>query len=552
MKRLLYTLFIICACVCARGQVSENHNAQVARNLEIFNDIYRQLDLFYVDTLSADTVIEWGIRSMLRQVDPYTDYFSQDNEDLRQMATGKYAGIGSVIRFSTKEDRVVIAEPYEGSPAQKAGVKAGDIILSIDGKDVKGMNNSAVSNMLRGDAETTFELKVRRPGQDKPLSFPITRKTIQMPQVPYYGFVAPGVGYIYLTGFTDGAYREVRQALLDLKSQDCQRLVLDLRANPGGSVSEAVDIVNLFIPKGEKVMYTKGKMSSADRDYHTTSEPIDTVMPLAVLIDGASASSAEIVSGSLQDLDRAVIIGKRSYGKGLVQSIRDVAYRGNLKITTGRYYIPSGRCIQAYDYRHRNADGSAGIVPDSLTRAFLTRHGRTVRDGGGIKPDFEIPEDSLPTLLYDLVASEEFFNYATDFAQQHKTIAPAGEFSLTDEEYKAFVEYIAASGFTYNHRSNDILNLLRDVAKREGYLERAQAEFDALKEKFQVDIHADLWLFRDKVERYIGDEIVPRYYYQRGAIQQQLRDDDFLGKALEVLQNETLYRKTLRPAQDEK
>lgn len=537
MKRILYTLYIICACVCAKGQVSENHNAQVARNLEIFNDIYRQLDLFYVDTLSADTVIEWGIRAMLHQVDPYTDYYAQDNEELRQMATGKYAGIGSVIRFSKKEDRVVIAEPYEGSPAQKAGVKAGDIILSIDGKDVKGMNNTTVSNMLRGEAETTFELRVQRPGESKPITFPITRKTIQMPQVPYYGFVAPGVGYIYLTGFTDGAYREVRQALLDLKSQGCQQLIFDLRANPGGAVSEAVDIVNLFIPKGEKVMYTKGKMSSDNRDYYTTSEPIDTLMPLAVLIDGNSASSAEIVSGCLQDLDRAVIIGKRSYGKGLVQSIRDVAYRGNLKITTGRYYIPSGRCIQARDYRHRNADGSAGMVPDSLTRTFLTRHGRTVRDGGGIMPDFEIPEDSLPTLLYDLVASEEFFNYATRYAQQHETIAPAGEFEISENDYKDFVDYITSSDFTYNHRSNEVFKVLRDVARREGYLERAQAEFDALEAKFQVDMHADLWLFRSLIQDYLADEIVQRYFYQRGGIQQQLKSDKYVEKALEVLRS---------------
>lgn len=547
MKRTLFSLCILCACVCARGQVSENHNAQVARNLEIFNDIYSQLDFFYVDTLNADTVIEWAIRAMLHQVDPYTDYYPQDDENLRQMATGQYAGIGSVIRFSEKENRVVISEPYEGSPSQKAGVKAGDIILSIDGKDVEGMNNSTVSSMLRGEAETTFELKVKRPGQEKPLTFPITRKTIQMPQVPYYGFVKPGVGYIYLTGFTDGAYREVRQALVELKSQGCQRLIFDLRANPGGSVTEAVDIVNLFVPKGEKVMYTKGKMSSTDRDYHTASEPIDTVMPIAVLIDGASASSAEIVSGCMQDLDRAVIVGKRSYGKGLVQSIRDVNYRGNLKITTGRYYIPSGRCIQAYDYRHRNADGSAGSVPDSLTHTFLTRHGRTVRDGGGIKPDFEVPEDSLPTLLYDLVASEEFFDYATRYAQQHATIAAANEFKMTDDEYKDFVDYIATSGFTYNHRSNEVLNLLRDIAKREGYLERAQAEFDALKAKFQVDINADLWLFRDKIQRYVEGEIVPRYYYQRGAIQQQLTHDEYLDKALEILLDDDLYRKTLRP-----
>lgn len=544
-KRILYTLFIICACAGAKAQPAENHNSRVSRNLEIFNDIYRQLDLFYVDTLNADTVIGWGIRAMLQQVDPYTDYFAQDDENLRQMATGKYAGIGSIIRYSEKEDRVVISEPYEGSPSWHAGVKAGDIILSIDDKDVKGMSNSKVSSMLRGEPETTFELKVKRPGTEQPLVFSITRQTIQMPQVPFAGMITDNLGYIYLSGFTDGACREVRQALLDLKAQGCKRLVLDLRSNPGGAVNEAVDIVNLFVPKGEKVVYTKGKMSSGDRDYYTSSEPVDTVMPLAVIIDGASASSSEIVSGSLQDLDRAVILGRRSYGKGLVQSIRDVPYRGNLKITTGRYYIPSGRCIQAYDYRHRNADGSAGSVPDSLTHLFHTRAGRPVRDGGGIKPDLEAPEDSLPTLIYDLVASDEFFDYATHYAASHESIAPAGKFTLTEEEYTDFVNYIAASGFTYNRRSEEVLKLLREVAEREGYLQRASAEMDALEAKLQGDIHADLWLFRDKITHYVEDEIVRRFYYQSGAVRHQLVGDPVMTRAIEVLTDEAKYRATL-------
>ena len=528
------------------AQVSENHNAQVARNLEIFNDIYRQLDIFYVDTLSADTVIGWGIRSMLQQVDPFTDYFPSDDEELRQMATGKYAGIGSVIRYSEKAKRVVISEPYEGSPSQRAGVKAGDIIQSIDGKDVKGMSNSKVSSMLRGEAGTTFELKVLRPVENKIHTFPITRETIQMPQVPYYGMVRPGIGYIYLTGFTEGACREVRQAVLDLKGQGCQQLVFDLRSNPGGAVNEAVDIVNLFVRQGEKVVYTKGKMTHADREYYTASEPVDTVMPLVVMVDGNSASSSEIVSGSLQDLDRAVVVGERTYGKGLVQTIRDVPYRGNLKITTGRYYIPSGRCIQAYDYRHRNADGTAGTVPDSLTHLFRTRAGRPVRDGGGIKPDVEVKMDSLPTLIYDLVASEEFFNYVTEYAAHHPSIAPAGEMSLTDEEYNEFVDSIAASGFTYNRRTGEVLKLLQEVAKHEGYLQRAQAEFDALKEKLHGDLRADLLHFREKIKPYLEDDIVHRYYYQRGGVQQQLVNDPYLNSAIEVLTNMDKYNETLK------
>ena len=389
----------------ATAQKNENPNSAISRNLEVFNDIYKQLDIFYVESLNADTVIGWAIRSMLQHVDPFTTYYPENDEELRQMATGKYAGIGSVIRFHRKEDRAVISEPYEGTPSQKAGIKAGDVIMSIDGKDIKGMPTDQVSSMLRGEAGTTFELRIKRPGEEKERSFTITRQTIQMPQVPYYGIVRPGVGYIYLTGFTDGASREVRQALKELKTQGAQSLILDLRDNPGGALNEAVEITNLFVAKGKKVVSTKGKMTNTNREYLTATEPVDSLMPLVVLVDGGSASSSEIVCGSLQDMDRAVVMGTRTYGKGLVQMIRDVPYRGDLKITTSRYYIPSGRCIQAYDYRHLNPDGSVGIVPDSLTNIFHTSGGREVRDGGGIKPDVEVRPDSLPTLIYDLVGS---------------------------------------------------------------------------------------------------------------------------------------------------
>ena len=363
MKSLIYTLLFAFLCVLGAGaQKQSGHNAAISRNLEILNDIYKQLDIFYVDTLDADTVIGLGIRSLLRQVDPFTDYYPQEDEELRQMTTGKYAGIGSAIRYHKKEGRCVITEPFENSPSQRVGLKAGDVIMRIDGKDVKGWGANQVTGLLRGEAGTTFELIVRRGGEEKTLH--ITRQTIQTPDVPYYGMIENGIGYICLTGFTDGTCKDVRQALVDLKQQGADKMVLDLRGNPGGSVTEAVDIVNLFVPKGRKVVYTRGKMKYTEHDYYTAYEPIDTVMPVVVLIDGISASASEIVAGSLQDMDHAVVMGTRSYGKGLVQMVRDVAYDGHLKITTGRYYIPSGRCIQAYDYRHLNADGSAGTVPD--------------------------------------------------------------------------------------------------------------------------------------------------------------------------------------------
>ncbi len=538
---LCLTLLLLSQTMSAQGK--ENRNSAISRNLEIFNDIYKQLDLFYVDTLDADTVIGTGIRAMLRQVDPFTEYYPEDDEELRQMATGKYAGIGSAVRFSNKEDRVVISEPYEGSPSQLAGVRAGDVILSIDGKDVKGVKAPKVSSMLRGEAGTTFLLKVLRDGKE--LEFSIMRQTIQMPQVPYYGMVGDCVGYIFLSGFTEGACKEVAQSVRELKRQGAHSLVLDLRGNPGGAVNEAVDIVNLFVPKGQKVVYTKGKMVQTNRDYYTAYEPIDTLMPVAVMVDGGSASSSEIVSGSLQDMDRAVVIGARTFGKGLVQMVRETAYHGGFKVTTGRYYIPSGRCIQAWDYRHLNADGSAGTVPDSLTKVFHTAGGREVRDGGGIKPDVEVSPDSLPSLVYDLVASDEFFDWCTKYVSEHDSVASPGEIKVTDEEYSEFVQYVQESGFKYNRRSSEVLDLLRNVARREGYLQGAEAEFAALESKFKMDIVSDMMRFRKEIEPYLADEIATRYYYQKGAVKQQLTVDPCLDKALEILAFPSEYRRIL-------
>lgn len=543
MKRFLIYIIMCLLPLAPRAQKKENHGSAVSRNLELFNDIYKQLDLFYVDTLNVDTVIGWGIRSMLRQVDPFTDYYPDDDDDLRQMATGKYAGIGSVIRYHRKADRCVISEPYEGTPSQLAGVQAGDIILSIDGKDVKGMLTPKVSSMLRGEAGTTFELKVQRGEEEK--SFLITRQTIQLPQVPYAGILSDKeTGYIYLTGFTEGACREVRSALDELRAQGAKQLIFDLRGNPGGAVNEAVDIANLFLPKGKKVVYTKGKMSRTNREYYTATEPADSLMPVVVLVDGGSASASEIVAGALQDFDRAVIMGTRTYGKGLVQMMREVPYHGTLKLTTSRYYIPSGRCIQAYDYRHLNADGSAGTVPDSLTKVFHTSNGREVRDGGGIKPDVEVLPDSLPQMISELIQSDEFFDYATHFCRTHPTIPPVGQFKLSDEDYEAFADSISRSGFEGGKPAKELLKVLRDVIKREGYQDETKAELDALEAKLTYDVKADLLRFRKEVEPYLQDELVHRYYYQRGGAQQQLIGDPCIERALQVLSTEE-YNKAL-------
>ena len=547
MNRFLLSAIFLLSGLSLTAQRNGNRNAEIARNLEIFDDIYKQLDAYYVDTLSADTAIQWAIEGMLSRVDPFTNYFPEDNDDLRQLATGKYAGIGSTIRLSKREQRAVISEPYEGTPSQQAGLKAGDIILSVDGKDVKGLPLAQVTQMLRGEAGTTFELRVRRPGEDKPLSFRITRRTIQLPSVPYYGMQADGLGYLYLTGFTSGTALEVRRALQDLKAQGMRSLVLDLRGNPGGALDEAVNIVNLFVPKGRRVVYTRGKVPSVNREYYTVSEPLDTITPMVVLVDGWSASSAEIVSGSLQDMDRAVVMGTRTYGKGLVQSIRELPYRGNLKITVSRYYIPSGRCLQAYDYRHLKPDGSVGTVPDSLTRVFRTLAGREVRDGGGVNPDVLASPDSLPSFVYDLVASEEMFDYVTRYAREHSRIAPAADFGVTDEEYADFARHMQESGFVANRRSEAVMKLLKEAARLEGYYEPARAEFEALEARLNNDLQSDLLRLRNEVKPYLNAEIVSRYYYQRGTCQQQLKRDKVYDRAAALLADHAEYDKILRP-----
>ena len=551
MKKIFLAAGLCCmSAVPVSAQKDSNHNFEISKNLEIFNDIYKQLDMFYVDSLSADTVIEWGIDAMLRQVDPFTVYYPEEGMDeLKEMTTGKYAGIGAVIRFYKKEDRVMVIEPQEDSPAIEAGVKGGDLILSIDGKDMKGKSTQEVSENLRGDAGTTFELTVKRAGVEHPLSFKITRRNIAMPPVPYYGMVADGIGYIYFERFVDGCSRDVRRAVVDLKEQGAKALVIDMRGNPGGPLSEAVEVTNLFVPRGQKVVYTKGKLASVNSEHYTKKEPLDVDIPVAVLVDGSTASSAEIVSGAWQDWDRAVIVGERTYGKGLVQMIREVPYHGSLKVTTSRYYIPSGRCIQAYDYRHLNPDGSAKTLPDSLTKAFKTAGGREVRDGGGIKPDVVITPDSLPSIVYDIATSDVLLDYVNHYVQTHATIAPAGDFSLTDADYADFVKMVEESDFTYKRRTEEMMKLLERTARFEGCYEGAKPEFEALAAKMKGVVAADLELPKNKeeIKSVLESDIVARYYVRRGVVQQQLKTDKDLKTALEILTDTERYESLLKP-----
>lgn len=548
MKRLLSFSLAALVTLTVMAQRQGTRQAELARNLQVFSDIYRLLDIYYVDTLSADTTMEWAIQGMLQRVDPFTSYYREDDEELRQMSTGQYAGIGSAIRYNRKLKRVVITQPFTGMPSYEAGLKAGDVLQSVDGQDVEGKNATEVTKMLRGDAGTTVKLVVTRPGQDeRPLTFVLTRRNIQLPLVPYYGMRNDSVGYLLLTGFTRGTSLEVRHAVNELKKKGMKAMVLDLRDNPGGVVEEAVDIVNLFVPKGRKVVYTKGKMPSTNMEYYTTGEPLDTVMPLVVLVDGGSASSAEILSGSLQDMDRAVVMGERTYGKGLVQSVRELPFNRNLKLTICRYYIPSGRCIQAYDYRHLNPDGSVGVVPDSLTHVFYTRGGRAVRDGGGIKPDVVVEPDSMPSFVFDVVAGDEMFDWVTGYMNRHPKVAPAGEFHLSDADYEDFADYIQESGFTANRRTHEVLGVLKSAARLEGYYEDSRAEFDALEAKLKSDMRTGVMKMKDKIVPFLETEIVSRAHGEGGAVRQQLGADAVCRRAVQLLADPVKMQEILRP-----
>ena len=522
----------------------DDRNFQIAKNLDIFNSIVKELDMFYVDTIDPNKTIREGIDNMLYSLDPYTVYYPENDQDeLEMMVKGSYGGIGSLIRYNPKSKYTVIAEPYEGMPAAESGLKAGDLLLEIDGKDLKG--NSDVSTLLRGQVGTSFKLKVQRPGVKEPLEFNIVRRSIQMPTIPYYGVMDGQVGYINLSSFSGNPSKDFKKAFLDLKKQGITSLVIDLRNNGGGLLDQAVEIVNMFVPRGKTIVTTKGKIKQASNTYKTLREPLDTDIPIAVLVNSGTASSSEILSGSLQDLDRAVIVGNRTYGKGLVQVPRSLPYGGNLKITTSKYYIPSGRCVQAIDYAHRNEDGSVARIPDSLTTVFHPAAGREVRDGGGVSPDIEVKQERLPNILFYLVRDNLIFDYATDYCLKHPAIASAKEFELTDADYEEFKNKVKGADFKYDQQSEKILNTLKEAAEFEGYMKDASDEFKALENKLKHNLDRDLDYFSKDIKKMIAEEIIKRYYYQEGAIIQQLKDDKDLDEAVKVLTNPERYQQIL-------
>lgn len=530
---------------------NKDHNLEVAKNLEVFNSIYKHLDLLYVDTLNAKEVVGNAINGMLRSLDPYTVYYSEDKtNELRTMLTGKYAGIGSIIRWNSQISNSVIEEPYEGMPAAEAGLRKGDVILSIDGESMKGKDNAYVSEHLRGDAGTTFELKIRRPSTGKEMRFKITRRSIQMPAVPYYGVQQGGIGYIKLNEFTENSAKIVRNAFIDMRHQQIKGLILDLRNNVGGSELEAANLVNLFVPKGVTVVSNRGKLKRANHDYKTTSEPIDTVIPIVVMVNGNSASSAEIVTGALQDMDRAVVLGTKTYGKGLVQMPIDLPYNSEMKVTTSRYYIPSGRCIQARKYRH-NDGGSSEVIADSTKRKFYTLNGREVLDAGGITPDVVVEGDSLPNIAYYLAAArdsnEVLLNYEVDYIAKHPTVAQPADFELSDEDYAEFKKRVLDSGFTYDRTSEKFLKDLEQLTRFEGYYDDAKPEFEALKKKLSHNVAKDLEYNKQAIKNIINNDLMAAYYFQRGATQNSLRHDKQMDEAMKLIADGECYAKILNP-----
>lgn len=553
-KKTLIAAFAVLLGIGLLSFKGDDRNFKIAKNLDLFNSIFKELDMFYVDTIDVEKMIQNGVNGMLALTDPYTEYYPEEEvSSLKEMITGKYGGIGAAIRYYEANDRIVVVEPTEGMPAAEAGVKAGDIILEVGGKEMlRGYLkpqefSSKVSDALRGEPGTSFVLKVLRPMQNDSteMEFKITRKSIRTNPVPYYGMVRDSIGYIALQGFTDNCSKDFKKAFIELKQKGARSLIIDLRDNGGGSLSEAVDIVGMFVPKGQEVVYTKGKIKQAENSFKTRFEPVDTEIPLVVLVNGSSASASEILSGSLQDLDRAVIVGSRTYGKGLVQTTRPLPYNGTLKVTTSKYYIPSGRCIQAIDYSKKNADGSVARTPDSLTNVFHTAIGREVRDGGGIRPDIEVKAPKFPNIIFYLMNEDIIFDYATQYCWNHQAPASVADFKLTDDDYEAFKSLVKSRDFTYDRQSEKMLKSLKEMAEFEGYMDGAKEEFAALEKKLNHNLERDLETFKKQISEYLSQEIITRYFYQRGAAMERLKDDDDLESAVKVLQNKAEYSKIL-------
>ena len=530
----------------AQAQLSEKAHFDIAKYLDIYNALFKELNLSYVDSIDIKKTIQDNIEFMLRRLDPYTEYIPEEEmPGFRELTTGEYAGIGALIS-PPKNGKICIAEPFEGMPAALAGLQAGDVLLEIDGISMEGKDSDFASDHLKGQPNTSVKIKYQRAGENKPREIVIERKRVQRNPVTYYGALPGNIGYIYLSEFTTHSASSVKEAFDDLKTnKGIQSLIIDVRDNGGGTVEGCLEILNYFLPKGEQLLTMRGKFRQLDRTFRATQQPIAPDIPLAVLVNQSSASASEILSGTLQDLDRAVIIGTRTFGKGLVQSPRQLPYNGSLKVTTAKYYIPSGRNIQAIDYSHRNEDGSTSSIPDSLTSVFYTSKGRPVRDGGGITPDFVMDEKKMPTIAYYLDNDNLFFDFATLWRVKHPQIATPDKFVLSDSDYEAFKAFVQSKDFNYDRQSAKVLKNLKDIMEFEGYLPSASDEFTALENKLKPDLNRDLDYNKEMLSNILATQIMRQYYYAKGVIIYSLRNDDNLKKAIEVLSNKDLYVSTL-------
>ncbi|NQU84729.1 MAG: S41 family peptidase [Mariniphaga sp.] len=542
IKKLSLTIVIIL--IAGIGLISFNNdqkNFNIAKNLDIYYTLFNELNTFYVDEINPNKLVTSSINQMLNSLDPYTNYISEEDiEDFRFMTTGEYAGIGALI--GKQNGKIVISESYEGYPAQLNGIKAGDVLLEVAGKSTENMSTEDVSSLLKGPARKPVKVKLQRYGQKKPFELDITREKISIDAVPYYGMLDETTGYIRLSSFTQNCSNEVKKALVELKSQhNAKSLVLDLRSNPGGLLVEAVKIMNLFISQGEDIVSTKGKVKQWDKTYTSNTQPLDTSIQIAVLVNRNSASASEIIAGAMQDLDRGLVIGNKTFGKGLVQTTRDLSYNAKLKVTTAKYYIPSGRCIQVLDYSHRNEDGSVGSIPDSLITEYTTKNGRLVYDGGGVAPDVPVKQERLSTLSFELARRFLVFDFATQFANNHESIPDPEEFKLTDDIYTGFIAFVKEQGFEYESQSQNVIKELIKTAKREKYFDSASNEFKALEEKLTPNLETNLRKFKPELSELLEDEIVSRYYYQKGAIRAAIDDDKVIKKAVEILNQHNVY-----------
>ena len=542
-KHLTALIGAILIAITAFGQSKE---FEISKNVDIYSTLFKKLSLNYVDELKPGELNKTAIDAMLESLDPYTVFISESEiEDYKFMTTGQYGGIGALIQ--KKGEYVVISEPYKGFPADKAGIIAGDKILKIDGQSMKGKQADQVSELMKGQPGTEFDLTIKRPGLEEPLTKTITREKIKIDDIPYYGIVNDDIGYIKLRSFTKHSGRNVRKAFKELKNQnDLQGIILDLRNNGGGLLSEAVNITNLFVDKGETIVETKGKLPDKNKTYKTSKKPVDTDIPVAVLVNGRSASASEIVSGSLQDLDRGVLIGRRTFGKGLVQNIIPLSYNTKAKITVAKYYIPSGRCIQEIDYSNDNGNGNGEQIPDSLIKSYKTKNGRTVYDRKGIDPDIHIEKDKPSRITLTLLSKNYIFNFASRFYQNHDTIDPPREFEITPEIYTDFVNFLDNKDFEYTTKTEESLKKLKKTANEEEYSKFIEEEYQELEEKLLEHKKNDLQTFKDEIKEALLDEIITRYYYQQGAVESSLNNDRFVQKAIKIIDDTARYNEIFR------